>query len=124
MQLVSANSAGEAIQQMLVEKKISSKINYDVLRELSDENSNQDLKGDTTTTPSVEATPPMQSSVFRKRTFSLLDSNDGSTSISNRPISSNHMHVNSSAPSRYFVYCIVIYDRLTLLFCHYVGCHH
>lgn len=30
-----ANSAGEAIEKMLVEKKISSKINYDVLKSLN-----------------------------------------------------------------------------------------
>ena len=29
-----ANSAGEAIERMLVEKKISSKINYDILKDL------------------------------------------------------------------------------------------
>ena len=116
MQPVSANSAGEAIQQMLVEKKISSKINYDVLRELSDENSNQDLKGDAAaTTPSVEATPPLQSSMFRKRTFSLLDSSNSSTSTGNIPISSNH--INSSAPSRYSICCVFVYDGLMLLFC-------
>jgi len=95
---LTANSAGEAIQQMLVEKKISSKINYDVLRELSDENSTQDSKGDTNTMPSVEATPPIQSSFLRKRTFSFLDSSSStSTNIVNKTTSS----YGGSAPSRY-----------------------
>ena len=83
---------------MLVEKKISSKINYDVLRELSDDNSTQDSKEDANTIPSVETTPPIQSSLCRKRTFSLLD-NDNSTVASRRLTSCN-----SSAPSRYSIY--------------------
>ena len=32
---IQASSAGEAIEKLLVEKKISSKINYDVLRDLN-----------------------------------------------------------------------------------------
>ena len=94
MQSVSANSAGEAIQQMLVEKKISSKINYDVLRELSDETENS--RGDTNTTPSVETTPPLQSSLLCKRKFSLLDSNSANTVT---PSYTSYKSV--SAPSRY-----------------------
>ena len=92
---------------MLVEKKISSKINYDVLRELSDDNSTQDSKEDTNTVPSVETTPPIQSSLCRKRTFSLLDS-DNSTVASRRPSFSS---CNSSAPSRYSF--VLFYDRLS-----------
>lgn len=33
-----ANSVGEAVEKMLIEKKISHKINYDVLRNLNKEN--------------------------------------------------------------------------------------
>lgn len=33
-----ANSVGEAVEKMLIEKKISNKINYDVLRNLNREN--------------------------------------------------------------------------------------
>lgn len=106
MQLVSANSAGEAIQQMLVEKKISSKINYDVLRELSDENSSQEPKADSDTIPSIEATPPpMSSAVFSKRTFSLLDSGGGVGSGSrNVPT----YHGASGTPSRYTLFMTTI----------------
>jgi len=76
---VTANSAGEAIQQMLVEKKISSKINYDVLRELSDDNSAQDSKEQTSPSSSTANTPTQSSSLSRKRTFSLVDSSSGSS---------------------------------------------
>ena len=80
-QHVTANSAGEAIQQMLVEKKISSKINYDVLRGLSDDNPVEECTEQSTTT----ATPATQpSSLSRKRTFSLVDSSSGSGSNSNK----------------------------------------
>ena len=77
---MTANSAGEAIQQMLVERKISSKINYDVLRELSDDNPAQDSKEQSSST-SFTATPPATQppSLSRKRTFSLVDSNSGSS---------------------------------------------
>ncbi|KYM83702.1 Transcription factor IIIB 90 kDa subunit [Atta colombica] len=38
-----ANTAGEAIEKMLQEKKISSKINYEVLKNLNNQQSNEDL---------------------------------------------------------------------------------
>jgi len=80
---VTANSAGEAIQQMLVEKKISSKINYDVLRELSDDNPVQDSKEQSSSTSFTTNAPTIQSSsLSRKRTFSLVDSSSGGSSSS------------------------------------------
>lgn len=101
---------------MLVEKKISSKINYDVLRELSDENSTQEPKVDSNITPSVEATPATPSSAPRKRTFSLLDSG-GSASTINRNVSSYHS--TSAAPSRYVhaYTTVLVYDYLSCLCC-------
>ncbi|KYN32591.1 Transcription factor IIIB 90 kDa subunit [Trachymyrmex septentrionalis] len=38
-----ANTAGEAIEKMLQEKKISSKINYEVLKNLNNQQSNEDI---------------------------------------------------------------------------------
>lgn len=48
-----ANTAGEAIEKMLVEKKISSKINYEVLRDLETSQSNKP------TTPVTPVTEPV-----------------------------------------------------------------
>lgn len=91
---------------MLVEKKISSKINYDVLRELSDDSSTQESKVDSKPMPSVEATPVTPSSMPRKRTFSLLDSGGSSTSTINRNVSS--YQCTSATPSRYVhIHCHV-----------------
>ena len=45
-----ANSAGEAIEKMLIDKKLSNKINYDILRSLTEE-SEEDTAVNTNTTP-------------------------------------------------------------------------
>ena len=53
-----ANTAGEAIEKMLVEKRISSKINYEVLRDLETSQSN---RPSTPVTPVAEPVlPPKQ----------------------------------------------------------------
>ncbi|XP_006820568.1 transcription factor IIIB 90 kDa subunit-like [Saccoglossus kowalevskii] len=49
-----ANTAGEAIEKMLQEKKISSKINYDVLRDLNRES---DCQGSSKSPPKQESIP-------------------------------------------------------------------
>ena len=90
---VPATSAGEAIERMLVERKISTKINYDVLRDLTKNLSDQG----TTAVPSgssvcvvsshiassggslnISRCPPiagrLPSLTTRKRTFSALTS--------------------------------------------------
>lgn len=54
-----ASSAGEAIEKMLVEKKISSKINYEVLRDLETSQTNKPSKPQQT--PIIEPVlPPKQ----------------------------------------------------------------
>ncbi|XP_064621362.1 transcription factor IIIB 90 kDa subunit-like isoform X2 [Lineus longissimus] len=53
-QQIQANTAGEAIEKILQEKKISSKINYDVLKDL---NRVSELKKDTETVSKVEVVP-------------------------------------------------------------------
>lgn len=57
-QFAPASTAGEAIERMLVEKKISSKINYDVLRDLDKvwENSDNSSKAAKLPTAEVEET--------------------------------------------------------------------
>lgn len=53
-----ASTAGEAIERMLVEKKISSKINYDVLRDLD-----KGFGGDGSTIADASTTPQSDESL-------------------------------------------------------------
>lgn len=55
-----ANTAGEAIEKMLVEKRISSKINYEVLRDLETSQSNR---------PSTPVTPVSEPVLPPKQEF-------------------------------------------------------
>lgn len=56
---VPANTAGEAIEKMLMEKKLSSKINYDVLRSLKGEDAEEevDIKEEKPNTKLLRAVP-------------------------------------------------------------------
>lgn len=99
-----ASNAGEAIERMLVEKKISSKINYDVLKDLADgfttitrestdSNSLSQLQSDpfmhqgepeakNSSLPPITRTPlvargRLPSLSARKRTFSSLEVSSG-----------------------------------------------
>ena len=56
-----ASTAGEAIEKMLVEKKISSKINYDVLRDLETSQSS------TPVTPVIEPVLPLKQEFLTPR---------------------------------------------------------
>ncbi|PIK39627.1 putative transcription factor IIIB 90 kDa subunit-like [Apostichopus japonicus] len=56
-----ANTAGEAIEKLLKEKKISSKINYDVLKNL--EKPTTDV-----VRPTAEATPPLDPTPLKRET--------------------------------------------------------
>ena len=84
-QVTPAMSAGEAIERMLVERKISTKINYDVLRDLAngvavEGPSNHSLPTDATTSGrllAISKAPPttagrLPSLTTRKRNFSVL----------------------------------------------------
>ena len=101
-----ASNAGEAIERMLVEKRISSKINYDVLKDLADGfgantsevtnltssssylksevSSNQDGGEGEGSLPPISRTPlvargRLPSLSVRKRTFSTLEASPGVT---------------------------------------------
>ena len=90
---VPATSAGEAIERMLVERKISTKINYDVLRDLTKNLSDQGTAAVSTGSSTcvvashiassggslnINRCPPitgrLPSLTTRKRTFSALNS--------------------------------------------------
>ena len=98
-----ASNAGEAIERMLVEKRISSKINYDVLKDLADgfgantgevaslTSSHSHFKTDGSSSqggesdgslPPISRTPlvargRLPSLSVRKRTFSTLEASPG-----------------------------------------------
>ncbi|XP_064485092.1 transcription factor IIIB 90 kDa subunit-like [Ornithodoros turicata] len=55
-----ANTAGEAIEKMLQEKRISSKINYDVLRSLSDDQQQASRTAEDSRLKKVKKAPPTQ----------------------------------------------------------------
>lgn len=52
-----SNTAGEAIEKMLQEKKISSKINYDILKTLTEPITEDSKKLDETSPAIVDETP-------------------------------------------------------------------
>lgn len=89
-----ANSAGEAIERMLVEKKISSKINYDILKDL-DRISNSD-SGSTSQGPSkdqsfsvgLNSPQPQPSLLTVDRTSSLVNGRLPSLTSRKRSLSS------------------------------------
>ncbi len=91
---VVASSAGEAIERMLVERRLSSKINYEVLKDLADGFATNDnsvatpsssstvetgtpVEGDNGSLPPISRTPVsrgrLPSLSARKRTFSSLE---------------------------------------------------
>ena len=82
---IQANSAGEAIEKLLVEKKISSKINYDVLRDLNRFSSEQ-KPTPTTPVPVIESpvkkfTPVRPTAMAAKRVLILDDVKDEQVSV-------------------------------------------
>ncbi|OAD59824.1 Transcription factor IIIB 90 kDa subunit [Eufriesea mexicana] len=80
---VPANTAGEAIEKMLQEKKISSKINYEVLKSLN-------ISLNTTTKEQQKVEEPVQSSnteLNRMTSSSKISNVSGSLKIQDKPIS-------------------------------------
>lgn len=79
-QMGAANSAGEAIEKILQEKKISTKINYEVLKSL---NALPTPKSDPTPEPE-EKSDAETSDVYKRRRLSSVSSNSSEKSTSSR----------------------------------------
>ena len=93
-QVTPAMSAGEAIERMLVERKISTKINYDVLRDLANGLAKEGCPSNLSSPPitattdsplAISKAPPshvgrLPSLTTRKRNFSTLMAESGTSS--------------------------------------------
>lgn len=88
-----ANSAGEAIEKMLLEKKISNKINYDVLRKITHENTKEECKNDNDDFEYGLRTPKMES-MFDSRTIKSSNS-----ALKRLPSIRSQMNINQSTNS-------------------------
>lgn len=87
-----ANSAGEAIERMLVEKKISSKINYDILKDLDrvshSESTLHSTTKDQTSGVGLGTPQSLPSTLIVDKTLSLVGGRIPSLSSRKRSISS------------------------------------